>query len=113
MDSIISPNQSTFVKGRNLVDGALIVNEVVDWVKKTKKECIIFKVDFEKAYDSVDWRFLEYMLQRCGFNAKWIEWVKVCVFAGNLSVLVMAHQRGRLIFKGGLSKETHWLPFFS
>jgi hypothetical protein len=55
MGSIISPNQSAFIKGRNLVDGVLIVNEVVDWAKKAKKECLIFKVDFEKAYDSVEW----------------------------------------------------------
>jgi hypothetical protein len=46
MDSIISSNQSAFIKGRNLVDGVLVVNEVVDWAKKSKKECFIFKVDF-------------------------------------------------------------------
>jgi hypothetical protein len=73
MDNIISTNQCAFIKGRNLVDGVLVVNEVVDWVKKAKKECIIFKVDFEKAYDSVDWGFLKYMLQRCGFCGKWID----------------------------------------
>jgi hypothetical protein len=88
MYSIISSNQSAFIKGRNLVDGVLIVNEVVDWMKKTKTECFIFKVDFEKAYDSVDWGLLEYMLQRCGFCDKWITWMKACVFAGNMSVLV-------------------------
>jgi hypothetical protein len=80
MDSIISSSQSAFVKGRNLVDGVLVANEVVDWAKRSKKECLIFKVDFEKAYDSVEWDFLEYMLHRCGFCEKWIEWIRVlCV----------------------------------
>jgi len=36
------------------VDGILVVNEVVDLAKKAKLECLILKVDFEKAYDSVD-----------------------------------------------------------
>jgi hypothetical protein len=54
MDSVISSNQSAFIKGRNLVDSALIINEGVDWAKKSKKECLIFKVNFEKAYDSVE-----------------------------------------------------------
>lgn len=53
MDSLISPVQSTFVKGTNLVDSVLVVNEVVDFVKKCHKDCLIFKVDIEKTYDSV------------------------------------------------------------
>jgi hypothetical protein len=54
MNSIISPSQSAFLKGRHLVDGVLVVNELLDFAKKSKKECLIFKVDFEKAYDLVD-----------------------------------------------------------
>ncbi|PNX79577.1 ribonuclease H, partial [Trifolium pratense] len=63
MHPLIASNQSAFIKGRNLVDGVLVVNEVVDLAKRIGKECLIFKVDFEKAYDSVDWGFLEYMLR--------------------------------------------------
>jgi hypothetical protein len=71
MDSIISKNQLAFIKGRHLADGVVVVNEVVDLAKRTKKECVIFKVDFEKAYDSVSWSFLDYMLRRVGFGDKW------------------------------------------
>lgn len=55
MNSIISESQSTFLKGRHLVDGVLVVNEMVDLAKKSKRKCLILKVDFENAYDSVDW----------------------------------------------------------
>jgi hypothetical protein len=41
------------LKGLNLVDGVMVINEVVEFVKKEKGECLILKVDFEKAYDSV------------------------------------------------------------
>jgi hypothetical protein len=88
MDPIIASNQSAFLKGRNLVDGVVVVNEVVEAAKKKRKDCLIFKVDFEKAYDSVEWGFLEYMLHRFGFCEKWIQWIQACVFAGSLSVLV-------------------------
>jgi hypothetical protein len=107
MDSIIAPNQSAFIKGRNLVDGVLVMNEVVELAKKNRRECLIFKVDFEKAYDSVDWGFLEYMLRRFGFCDLWIDWIRACVFAGNLSVLVNGSPSSEInIQRGVLSKET-------
>jgi hypothetical protein len=111
MDSVISTNQSAFIKGRNLVDGVVVVNEAVDWAKKSKKDCLIFKVDFEKAYDSVEWNFLDYMLSRCGFCAKWIEWIRVCVFAGNLSVLVNGSPTGEINIQRGLKQGDPLAPF--
>jgi len=72
MNSVNSVSQSAFLKGRHLVDGVLIVNEVVDLTKRAKRECLILKVDFEKAYDSVDWGFLEYMITRVGMEEKWV-----------------------------------------
>jgi len=48
MDSIISSSQSTFIKGRNLIDGVLVVNELVVFAKKSKTECLTLKVDFER-----------------------------------------------------------------
>jgi hypothetical protein len=108
IDSVISSNQSAFIKGRNLVDGVVVVNEIVDWAKK---ECLIFKVDFEKAYDSVDWGFLEYMLKRCDFCSKWIEWIRVCVFAGNLSVLLNGSPTGEINIQRGLKQGDPLAPF--
>lgn len=72
MKELISCNQSTFLKNMHIIDRVVVINEVVDWAKKKGKECIIFKVDFEKAYDSVSWSFLEYMLGRFGFAERWI-----------------------------------------
>jgi len=88
MNSIIFGSQSAFLKGRHLVDGVLVVNEVVDLTKKSNRECLILKVDFEKAYDSVDWGFLEYMMRRVGLCEKWVRWMKACVFGGSVSILV-------------------------
>ncbi|MCI86803.1 RNA-directed DNA polymerase (Reverse transcriptase), partial [Trifolium medium] len=62
MNSVVANTQSAFIKGRNLVDGVLVVNEIIDLTKKSGRECLILKVGFEKAFDSVDWGFLEYML---------------------------------------------------
>ena len=52
--SVISDARSAFVKDRQILDGILIANEVVDEARKTMKELLMFKVDFEKTYDFVD-----------------------------------------------------------
>lgn len=64
------------------------MNELVDLVKCRKKSCLLFKVDFEKAYDSVSWSFIDYMLSRFEFNDKWRRWIRAFIFSGNLVVLV-------------------------
>lgn len=78
MSSIISKSQTTFLKGRNILDGVVVLNEVLDYARKRRKLCMIFKVDFEKAYDSVSWEFLDYMFFILGFNTKWRSWIAYC-----------------------------------
>jgi len=56
-----------------------VANEVLEEVKRRKSSCIFFKVDYEKAYNSVVWDFIYYMLQRLGFSGKWIKWLKACL----------------------------------
>lgn len=49
---------SLFLWGRSLLHSAMITNEVVDEVRRKKRKCLIFKVDYEKAYNSMCWKFL-------------------------------------------------------
>lgn len=72
MPRIISDTQSAFIGGKNILDRILIANEVVDGWKKDRKKGIILKLDFEKAYDSVNCGFLFSMLSNFGFGAKWM-----------------------------------------
>ncbi|GAU39043.1 hypothetical protein TSUD_59990 [Trifolium subterraneum] len=59
-----------------ILDGILIANELVDEARKSKKELMLFKVDFEKAYDSVDWGYLDDFMGRMSFPALWRKWIK-------------------------------------
>jgi hypothetical protein len=52
--SVVSEEQSAFVKERQILDRILVANEVVDDARKNQKELVLSKVDFEKAYDMMD-----------------------------------------------------------
>ncbi|GJX11332.1 RNA-directed DNA polymerase, eukaryota, reverse transcriptase zinc-binding domain protein [Tanacetum coccineum] len=53
LDSLISIEQSAFVKNCQSLDVPLMVNEIIAWYKQKRKNVVIFKIDFAKAFDSV------------------------------------------------------------
>nr|GEU54202.1 DIE2/ALG10 family [Tanacetum cinerariifolium] len=78
LGDLVSEVQSVFVADRQILDVLLILNEVLQWCK-AKKQTFIFKIDFEKAYDSVCWDFLGDVLNHFGFGAKWCGWIQECL----------------------------------
>ncbi|RVX22971.1 Transposon TX1 uncharacterized 149 kDa protein [Vitis vinifera] len=58
--------QGAFVQGRQILDAVLIANEIVDERRRSGEEGVVFKIDFEKAYDHVKWDFLDHVLERRG-----------------------------------------------
>ena len=101
LPSIIDIRQSAFIGGRGLLDSVLVAT-VVDFMKREKKSGVLFKVDFEKAYDSVDWKFLYYMMGILGFNERWIKWIRACLTSVTVSILVNASPTDEFKPKRGL-----------
>lgn len=77
-----------------------MVNEVIDYAKKKGKRGFIFKIDFEKAYDSVNWSFLDYMLARLGFGENGDLGLRLVFAPVPLQCLSMAAQQENLNRKG-------------
>ncbi|KAK9048814.1 hypothetical protein SSX86_032219 [Deinandra increscens subsp. villosa] len=88
LPSIISETQLAFVEGRHIVDGPLILNETVAWLKHSKRKGLLFKIDFRKAFDSLDWGFIDSVLHHMGFPVKWRSWVFGILSSARASVLV-------------------------
>lgn len=71
-----------FIKGRYIVDGAVMLQEIVHELRTTKKKGVILILDFEKAYDSVRWGFFEEVMGRKGFCSKLKEWIMSTIKGG-------------------------------
>jgi hypothetical protein len=64
---VMGSNQTGFIKGRNILEGVLVLHEVVHELKKSKKKRLILKMTLKKAYDKVRWDFLESVMKGKGF----------------------------------------------
>jgi hypothetical protein len=82
INKVINEAQTAFIPGRFILDGVLVVHEILHDMRMKKKKGIILKLDFEKAYDKVNWKFLQDVLRRKNFNKQWIEWTMKVVQGG-------------------------------
>ena len=80
VEHLINPTQTAFMQGRNILEGVVILHETIHELHRKNQSEVIFKIDFEKAYDKVRWDFLMQTLEMKGFSPKWIGWIKSFIF---------------------------------
>ena len=77
LERLVQPTQSAFVLHRAIHDNILLVHEVLNKFHhfKGKKGYVTIKLDMEKAYDRIEWDFLQHSLRSMGFHPQWIAWI--------------------------------------
>jgi hypothetical protein len=65
-DKIISSSQIAFIKGRNILEGVVILHEVIHELRRSDRHGVLFKIDFEKAYDKVRCDFVKEVMVEKG-----------------------------------------------
>jgi hypothetical protein len=72
---VVQLTQTTFMKGRNILDGVVILHETVHAMHRKNLNGVIFEIDFEKAYGKVKWSFLQQTLKIKGFSQALHSWI--------------------------------------
>ena len=107
----ISKNQGAFVAGRQILDVVLVANEAVEDYRRRNREGLVFKIDFEKAYDNVSWDFLNFVLQQKNFGSRWRRWIRGCLSSVSYSVMINGRPRGKFKAFKGLRQGDPLSPF--
>jgi mannosylglycoprotein endo-beta-mannosidase len=70
---VIRPTQTAFIPGRHILEGVVVLHETIHELHRKNMDGVLFKIDFEKAYDKVKWSFLQQTLRMKGFAPEWCE----------------------------------------
>ena len=91
LNSIISETQSAFIADKLITDNVLIAFESLHHMKtccSRKTGFMALKLDMSKAYDRVEWVFLEKILLKMGFQNFWVSLIMECITTVSYSILV-------------------------
>ena len=97
LPNIISEQQSAFTKNRLISNNILVAFETLHSMnvhKSSKSGYMAVKLDMSKAYDRVEWIFLEKVMRKLGFKERWINPMMVCVKTVSYSMLVNGEPKG-------------------
>lgn len=82
LSKIIETSKRSFISGRLISDNIIVGFEILHWMR-SRSACrcgyAALKLDTSKAYDRVEWNFLELMMLRLGFDNYWAAWVMNCI----------------------------------
>ncbi|MCO5572023.1 hypothetical protein L7F22_025774 [Adiantum nelumboides] len=88
---LIHTSQTGFVQDRCISDNFFCLRQAINWARTSSMPLAIVLLDFEKAYDRVDWDFLEGSLDRMGFPLAWIRGVSALYMPASSSVTIGGH----------------------
>jgi Reverse transcriptase (RNA-dependent DNA polymerase) len=110
LPTLINTHQSAFIKGRALMETFLVARESIFFWHKEKIPSVLIKVEFQKPFDLISWKFIINLMRAKGFPTKWIDWVKHILISSSSMIKVNGSERQTLFHRQGLGQRDPLSP---
>ena len=111
LDTIISKSQSGFIENRFIGDNTRLIYDIMHYTEKNKLTAMLMCIDFEKAFDSISWKFLYKTLKVFGFGENFIRWIKILNTGITASVIQCGNFSKRFLIERGCRQGDPISPY--
>ena len=111
LNNIISDDQKGFLKGRYLEENTRLIYDIMQYYKDSNKSGILLLIDFEKAFDSIEWPFIRKVLKRYNFGENYIKWFNIIYKNAQSCVINNGHYSEFFQLERGCRQGDPWSPY--
>lgn len=114
LNEVISVSQSTFVPGRFITDNIIIGHKSLHVMKEIKigrEGYVTLKLDMSKAYDQVEWIFVEKVMLKLGFCTDWVDLIMRCISSVSFALNINGVATGKIVPSRGLRQGDLISPY--
>lgn len=102
LPALISSRETTFVHGRQISENFVATRETLHHIAHTGKSAVFIKIDFKKAFDSLEWEFLIRVMRARGFPERWIFWMQAIWLTSSSRVCINGETSRSFVHKRDL-----------